>query len=329
MAKRKMDWDRRVGRQLRLRDLHVLQAVAQHGSMAKAAAHLSVTQPAISQSIADLEAIVGVRLLDRSPRGVVPTLYGEALMRRGLEALDALKQGMRDIEFLTDPGSGEVSVGADMSYIAGGFMSAIIERLSERHPRLTVHVVETTTAAGGPAFRELRDREVDVMLGRLSTPLPDDDLMVEKLLDEGIVVVANATSKWAGKYKIALKDLQDEPWILAPGKNIARGLVEEAFHAEGLTPPRPHVTTYSMQLRMQLLATGHYLTVFTDTTVRYSAERWCLKVLPIELGRRLPVVAVTLKHRTHTPSVHAFLEQARAVTRSMRAASETARASPT
>ena len=329
MAKRKMDWDRRVGRQLRLRDLHVLQAVAQHGSMAKAAAHLSVTQPAISQSIADLEAIVGVRLLDRGPRGVVPTLYGEALMRRGLEALDALKQGMRDIEFLTDPGSGEVSVGADMSYIAGGFMSAIIERLSERHPRLTVHVVETTTAAGGPAFRELRDREVDVMLGRLSTPLPDDDLMVEKLLDEAIVVVANATSKWAGKYKIALKDLQDEPWILAPGKNIARGLVEEAFQAEGLTPPRPHVTTYSMQLRMQLLATGHYLTVFTDTTVRYSAERWCLKVLPIELGRRLPVVAVTLKHRTHTPSVHAFLEQARAVTRSMRAASEIAWASPT
>jgi DNA-binding transcriptional LysR family regulator len=329
MAKRKMDWDRRVGRQLRLRDLHVLQAVAQHGSMAKAAAHLSVTQPAISQSIADLEAIVGVRLLDRGPRGVVPTLYGEALMRRSLEALDALKQGMRDIEFLTDPGSGEVSVGADMSYIAGGFMSAIIERLSERHSRLTVHVVETTTAAGGPAFRELRDREVDVMLGRLSTPLPDDDLMVEKLLDEAIVVVANATSKWAGKYKIALKDLQDEPWILAPGNNIARGLVEEAFQAEGLTPPRPHVTTYSMQLRMQLLATGHYLTVFTDTTVRYSAERWCLKVLPIELGRRLPVVAVTLKHRTHTPSVHAFLEQARAVTRSMRAASETARASPT
>src|SRR6266480_2759032 len=113
MAKRKIDWDRRVGRQLRLRDLHVLQAV---------------TQPAISQSIADLEAIIGVRLLDRGPRGVMPTLYGEALMQRGVEALDALKQGMRDIEFLTDPGSGEVSVGADMSYIAGGFMAAIIER---------------------------------------------------------------------------------------------------------------------------------------------------------------------------------------------------------
>jgi DNA-binding transcriptional LysR family regulator len=318
MAARKTDWDRRIGRQLRLRDLHVLRALAEFGSMAKAAAHLSVTQPAISQSLADLEAIVGVRLVDRSPRGVVPTLYGEALLRRSVEALDALKQGMRDIEFLTDPGSGEVSVGADMSYIAGGFMAAIIERLSECHPRLAVHVVETTTTAAGPAFRELRNREVDVMLGRLSSPIIDDDLKVETLLDEAIVVVANAKSRWAGRRKIALKELEGEPWILAPGKNVARSLVEDAFRAEGLTPPRPHVTTYSTQLRMQLLSKGHYVTVFTETTVRYSAERWSLKVLPIELGRRLPVVAVTLKHRTHTPSVQAFLEDARVVTRSMR-----------
>jgi DNA-binding transcriptional LysR family regulator len=318
MATRKIDWDRRVGRQLRLRDLHVLQALAQFGSMAKAAAHLSVTQPAISQSLADLEAVVGVRLVDRGPRGVVPTLYGEALLRRSIEALDALKQGMRDIEFLTDPGGGEVSVGADMSYIAGGFMAAIIERLSERHPRLAVHVVETTTTAQGPAFRELRNREVDVMLGRLSNPLADDDLKVETLLDEAIVVVANAKNRLAGRRKIALEELESEPWILAPGKNVARTLVEDAFRAQGLTPPRPHVTTYSMQLRMQLLASGHYLTVFTDTTVRYSAERWSLKVLPIDLGRRLPVVAVTLKHRTLTPSAQVFLENVRAVTRSMR-----------
>jgi DNA-binding transcriptional LysR family regulator len=318
MASRKTDWDRRIGRQLRLRDLHVLQALAKFGSMAKAAAHLSVTQPAISQSLADLEAVVGVRLVDRSPRGVVPTLFGEALLRRSTEALDSLKQGMRDIEFLTDPGRGEVSVGADMSYIAGGFMAAIIEHLSECHPRLAVHVVETTTTAAEPAFRELRNRDVDVMLGRLSSPIIEDDLKVETLLDEAIVVVVNAKSRWAGKRKIALKELQDEPWILAPGKNVARSLVEDVFRAEGLIPPRPHVTTYSMQLRMQLLSRGRYITVFTDTTVRYSAERWSLKVLPIELGRRLPVVAVTLKHRTPTPSVQAFLEDVRVVTRSMR-----------
>jgi DNA-binding transcriptional LysR family regulator len=318
MPKRNIDWDRRVGQQLRLRDLHVLQAVVQFGSMAKAAAHLSVTQPAISQAVADLEAVVGVRLLDRGPRGVVPTFYGEALLRRGIEALDALKQGMRDIQFLSDPGTGEVSVGADMSYIAGGFMSAIIRRLSDRHPGLTVHVVETTTTAAAPEFRELRDRQVDVMLGRLSNPNVADDLKVETLLDEAIVVVAGAKSRWAERRKPALRELADEPWILAPGQNVARTLVEGAFRAQGLAPPRPRVTTYSMQLRMQLLASGQYLTVFTDTTVRYSADRWSLKVLPIELGRRLPVVAVTLKNRTLTPSVQVFIENVRAVTKTMR-----------
>jgi DNA-binding transcriptional LysR family regulator len=124
---------------------------------------------------------------------------------------------------------------------------------------------------------------------------------VETLLEETIVVVAGAQSKWAGAREVALKELESEPWILAPGRNVARSLVEDAFRAQGLTPPRPRVTTYSMQLRMQLLATGRYLTVFTDTTVRYSAERWSLKVLPVDLGRRLPVVAVTLKHRTPSP----------------------------
>jgi DNA-binding transcriptional LysR family regulator len=296
----------------------VLLAVSRFGSMAKAAAHLSVTQPAISQAVADLEAVAGVRLVDRGPRGVVPTIYGEALLRRGIEALDALKQGMRDIEFLQEPGTGEVSVGADMSYIAGGFMSAIIQCVANQNPRLAVHVIETTTTAAAPEFRELRDRKVDVMLGRLSNPILDDDLKVEALLDESIVVVASAKSRWAGQRKIALSDLADEPWILAPGENVARTLVEDAFRAQNLVPPRPRVTTYSMQLRMQLLASGEYLTVFTDTTVRYSADRWSLKVLPIELGRRLPVVAVTLKNRTLTPSVHVFLENVRAVTKTRR-----------
>jgi DNA-binding transcriptional LysR family regulator len=311
------DWDRRIGRNIKLRDLHVLSAVVRLGSMAKAASHLSVTQPAISQAIADLERAVGVRLVDRGPRGVEPTIYGETLLKRGMEAFDALKQGMRDIEFLLKPGSGEVCVGADMSYIAGGFMSAIIERVSDRHPELAVQVVETTTTTAAPDFRELRERKVDLMLGRMSRPIAGDDLQVEVLFDEAIVVVTSAESRWAGRREIELAELINEPWILAPPENIARALVEDAFRAEGLQPPRPRVATYSMQLRMQLLAGGRYLTVFTDSTVRYSAQRWSLTVLPVKLGRRLPVVAVTLKHRTLTPSVKLFIDQVRAVTKTI------------
>jgi DNA-binding transcriptional LysR family regulator len=318
MSPRSVDWDRRIGRQLKLRDLHVLSTVLQLGSMAKAATQLSVTQPAVSQAIADLERAVGVRLVDRGPHGVAPTVYGELLLKRGTEVFDALKQGMQDIAFASDPGSGEVRVGADMSYIAGGFMSAVIERVSQRHPRLSVQVVETTTTTAAPEFRELRDRQVDLMLGRLSHPIEADDLQIQVLFDEAIVVAASANSRWADRRKIELKELVDEPWILAPPENRARGLVEEAFRAQGLPPPRPRVTTFSMQLRMQLLASGRYLTVFTDSTVRYSADRWSLRVLPVKLGQRLPVVAVTLRHRMSTPAVRLFIAEVQALTKTPR-----------
>ena len=101
-----MQWADRIGRRIRLRDLHVLHAVAQAGTMTKAAGQLAISVPVVSKTIADLEHTVGVPLLDRSPQGVEPTAYGRALLRRGLAAFDELRQGVRDIEFLSDPASG-------------------------------------------------------------------------------------------------------------------------------------------------------------------------------------------------------------------------------
>src|SRR5262249_25946627 len=86
MSRTTIDWERRIGRRLGLRDLHVFITVAQRGSMAKAALELNVTQPAVSKVIADLEYTLGVRLLDRRPQGVEPTAYGRALLKRSSAA---------------------------------------------------------------------------------------------------------------------------------------------------------------------------------------------------------------------------------------------------
>src|SRR6516164_3382373 len=101
-----IDWDSRIGRRVRLRDLHILFAVAQHGSMAKAGAHLNMSQSAVSQAIAAIESALGVRLLDRTSRGVEPTIYGSALLHRELAAFDELRIGVNEIESLADPGTG-------------------------------------------------------------------------------------------------------------------------------------------------------------------------------------------------------------------------------
>src|SRR3954463_8533266 len=108
---RKLDADSQIGRRLRLRDLHLFFTVVQWGSMAKAAAQLGMSQPAVSAVVANLEGALGVKLFDRHPQGVVPSVYGEALLRRGTAAFDELKQGIRDIEGLADPSAGEVHVG--------------------------------------------------------------------------------------------------------------------------------------------------------------------------------------------------------------------------
>ena len=98
----------RIGRRLKLQDLHILMTVVQAGSMGKAAERLNTVQPAISRSIAELERALGVRLLDRQRQGVEPTEYGRALLDCGTAVFDDLRQGMKNIEFLTDPTAGEV-----------------------------------------------------------------------------------------------------------------------------------------------------------------------------------------------------------------------------
>src|SRR5712672_2364895 len=101
----------RIGRRLRLQDLHILMTVVQAGSMGKAAERLNTVQPSISRSIAELEHALGVRLIDRKRQGVEPTAYGRALLDCGVAVFDELRQGMKNIEFLADPSAGEVRIG--------------------------------------------------------------------------------------------------------------------------------------------------------------------------------------------------------------------------
>ena len=104
-------WNDRVRRRLKLRDVDILLAVIQTGSMGKAAGALNMSQPAVSKAIAYLEHTLGVRLLDRSRQGVEPTPYGRALIKRGVAMFDELRQGVQDIASLTDPTVGEIRMG--------------------------------------------------------------------------------------------------------------------------------------------------------------------------------------------------------------------------
>src|SRR5437762_431449 len=135
----KIDWESQIGRRLKLRDLHVFLTIVQRGSMAKAAQQLGVSQPSVSEVVADLEHALGVRLLDRHSQGVEPTMYGGTLVRRSIAVFDELKQTVRDIEFMSSPTSGEVRIGCQES-IAAAILPSVIHRFSQSYPRVVLHV---------------------------------------------------------------------------------------------------------------------------------------------------------------------------------------------
>src|SRR5262249_18333398 len=181
-----MPWDEKVKRRLKLRDLDILMTVIQAGSMGKAADLLNIFQPTVSKSIADLEHTLGVRLLDRNPQGVEPTPYALALISRSAAAFNELKHGVEEIENLADPASGELRIAGTELMIAGVF-PAVIDRLSRQYPRIVFRVTQTSTDL--PQYRALRERDIELIAGRL--PLPrlatEDDLEVEVLFDDPIV----------------------------------------------------------------------------------------------------------------------------------------------
>jgi DNA-binding transcriptional LysR family regulator len=307
-----MHWSDRIGRRIKLRDLHVLHAVAQLGSMTKAARNLAISVPVVSKAIAELEHTVGVPLLDRSPQGVEPTAYGRALVLRGLAAFEELRQGMKDIESISDPTTGEVRI-ASTAPLAASFVCAVIDRLARRYPRI---VFFPTVANDGAMRRQLIERNVDLMIGRQLASHPEEPLDFEALYDNPYVVMAGADSPWARKRKVALADLMDEPWVLPPLDSTVGVFLAEAFRAHGLDLPKTTVIAYAYEVRVSLLATNRYLTILPESVLRFPAANPRIKMVPADLRlRRMPVGIFTMKGRTISPAAHLFMEAAREIAR--------------
>jgi DNA-binding transcriptional LysR family regulator len=312
-----MAWDQRIKRRLKLRDLDTIVVVAQTGSMAKAAGQLSVSQPAISKAIADVERTLGIPLFERTARGVEPTLYGRALIKWSSAVFDDLRQGVNEIAFLGDPTVGHVRVGVTEP-LQGGFIPTVIDRITRRHPRITIEVSPATNWAD--QLQQLRTRNVDLQIGRLMQPLQEDDLEAEALFNDRPSIVASPRHPLAKRRKLELADLVDELWSLPPPKsNVAGRMVAQAFRMQGLEFPKNAVITPSIQVHLGLLATDRYLAAFPASLLQLGRHRMPLKVLPVRWPiDHTPVGVTILKGRTLSPVAQLFIEHSRQVAKSIK-----------
>jgi DNA-binding transcriptional LysR family regulator len=301
-----------TSRRLKLQQLNVLLAVAQTGSMAKAAKQLAISQPVVSRTIANLESTLGVRLFDRSPSGVEPTVYGQALLKRGVALFDDLAASVGEIELLADPTAGELRIGATDAQ--AGFVATVIEHLLLQFPRMTFKVMQ----AGSAELVEgcLRDRKIELVVGPLPLPVDDRDLVTTVAYHSAVRILAGKQSPWSRRRKIELAELVEEPWCQPWPESHAASWFTRAFLAHALPVPKSVVTTVSEQLRSRLIAGGRFLGMSSDAVLRFNPSRPSLKILPVAI--MMPPCAIgiaRLRHRAVSPMAQRFIECSGAVAR--------------
>lgn len=288
-----MKWDDRIGRRLRLKDLHTLQSVAELGSMAKAAKRLALSQPAISKALSDMEHTLGAPLLERSSRGVELTDSGRLLVERARIIFDEVRQCVSDIEDLSDPASGTVRIGTTEPVT--GVVSAIISLMARKYPRLHYDVIvsDLDTLIG-----ELRERKHDVLISRWDALRVADDLKAQLLFESPLTVLAARGHPFLARKKIGLGDLMKEQWALSPPDSFLGRTVVDLFRRRKLPLPPAIVTTISIHMRLDLLASGRFLTVLPAQMLHHPSNKAWLRALDVDLSdSSQPVALVTMKRR--------------------------------
>jgi DNA-binding transcriptional LysR family regulator len=231
-----------------------------------------------------------------------------------------LRQGVAVIESLSDPTVGEVRVSASEP-IAAGLLPVLIDRFSRRYPKVSVSVMQAPIGSLQiltPQYRDLRERNVDLILGPIIEPFTEDDLASDPLFEESQVVAVGTMNKWARRRVVALANLMDEPWCLQPPNTRAGLLHIDAFHHNRLSIPRKCVISSSVQVQLGLLATQRFLTIFPNSLVQIAGNRHSIKALPTKLPiEPWPLGIVTLKKRIASPAARVFIEMARDFTKTL------------
>ncbi len=293
---------------LKTRQLLLLIALDDEGTLMRAAEVLCMTQPAASKQLKELEDMLGIALFERLPRGMEPTIYGESMIRHARMALTSLARAHEDIVALRAGLAGQVDVGSIMTP-AMRLLPCAITRVKKLAPLLRIGVqVESSMVL----LERLQRGNFDFLLARMTGPSDNADLQYEELAAEPVVVVARIAHPLAGRARLSLHELASAPWIMPPPGSILRQRFDQQFHNAGLEPPGDVVDTSEIVLITSMLQMSDALNVMSaDVALRYQ-ELGLLTVLPIELACQMdPYGIIRRRDRLLSPGAELLLQAIR------------------
>lgn len=293
---------------LKTRQLLLLIALDDYRNIHRAAEELHMTQPAASKQIKDLEEMLEVRLFERLPRGMEPTIYGETMIRHARMALTSLALAHDDLVALKAGLSGQVEVGVIMSP-AMALLPRAIARIKEQAPllRIGVHVESSNVL-----LDKLQRGTLDFMIGRILEKEDSSGLVYEELTEEPACAVVRPGHPLLEAKALGLEDIAGQPWILPPPGSILRHRFDMMFRRAGLEPPRNVVDTTALLLITTLLQQTDSLHVMPQEVAQYYASLNVMRILPIELPCKMDAFGI-IRQQDHllAPGADLLLKQVR------------------
>jgi DNA-binding transcriptional LysR family regulator len=298
-----IDWYMRAN--LKPRHLQMLVALDDFRNVGGVAAHLNVTQPAISKSLAELEKGLGLKLFERTPRGVHPTVYGESLIRHARRMLIELAQARDELRGLMAGTTGSVCVGT-LSAAALTLMPQSLALMKKRSPNTTVIVREGTVESLLP---ELWSGKIDLIVGRM----PDDHSLHvhgKKILSNAAVtLMARKHHPLSARRRLKWSDLKAYPWVIPPAGTLLREPLERAFEQYGIPMPGNRIETLSVQIIQGYLQLTDAVAFLAGDVSKHFARLGLIAALPLELPNVLrPVGMIWQKQRPRSPSVQLMMQ---------------------
>lgn len=289
---------------LRLRQLALLIAVADYGSLRRAAAAVHLSQPGVTKMLQEMEAAFGVPLIERHARGVLLSSFGKIVLRYARPLIADMDRLRDEVNAFNAGHEGRVTIGA-MTAPGPLFLMRAIAELGQKHNqiRLSVHI------EGSSALLPMLEQgTLDVVIGRMVPSPVRTRLNFEPLCDEDIAAVVACNHPLASRRRLKLKDLAPWPWVLPPPRSQMRQRLEHGFSDAGILPPASVVETGSIFAVMMLVEQSEMISVMPSTVARHYEDKGLLHVLPVEIPARLDAIGVITRANTMvSPATRLFI----------------------
>jgi len=293
------DIDRVLRSNLKLRHLQLLIALDQFRHLGRAAEFLSLTQPAVSKSLAEIERMFGLDLFVRSTRGTEPTPYGHTMVRFARSVLADYDRTRDEIAAVASGAAGRVSVGA-MVVATPGLLSRAVELLKARSAQTTVAVEEGDLTRLLP---RLRVGELDLFVGRLEPGYAAPDLEAEPLHDEPMSIISRPDHPLARKARPTWAELAALPWVVPPAWASSRVKLNQMFYKHGLNPPVDVIESASFLVTVTFLRERNAMAFVARTVARFLERQGLAKALRVTVPMELPPVGIIqVRGRIRTPA---------------------------